>query len=72
MGSAALGAHGGVWHMTHALKGVVPHTSIDTEAHWSKSGWQAGPWPEVAPSSQRCRSVESLEAGNEVAPGALP
>ena len=22
-----------------AALGVVPHTSIDTEAHWTKSGW---------------------------------
>jgi len=32
-------AHGGVWHKRDREAGVVPHTSIDTEAHWSKSGW---------------------------------
>jgi hypothetical protein len=28
-----------VWHRKHREKGEVPHTSIDTEAHWTKSGW---------------------------------
>jgi hypothetical protein len=37
--SAILRAHGGVWHQTHRAKGEVPHTAIDTEAHWTKSGW---------------------------------
>ncbi len=35
----AVRAHGGVWHKKDREAGVVPHTSIDTEAHWSKSGW---------------------------------
>jgi hypothetical protein len=37
--STILLANGGVWHQKHRAKGVVPHTSIDTEAHWTKSGW---------------------------------
>ncbi len=37
--STAVRAHGGVWHKRDREAGVVPHTSIDTEAHWSKSGW---------------------------------
>ena len=37
--STALHARGGVWHKKHREAGVVPHTSIDTEAHWTKSGW---------------------------------
>ena len=37
--STLLRANGGVWHHTHREKGEVPHTSIDTEAHWTKSGW---------------------------------
>lgn len=37
--STALVASGGVWHKKHREAGVVPHTSIDTEAHWTKSGW---------------------------------
>ena len=37
--STAVRAHGGVWHKKDREAGVVPHTSIDTEAHWSKSGW---------------------------------
>lgn len=32
-------ARGGVWHKKHREAGVVPHTSIDTEAGWTKSGW---------------------------------
>jgi hypothetical protein len=34
-----LHARGGVWHKKHREAGEVPHTSIDTEAHWTKSGW---------------------------------
>lgn len=37
--STVLAARGGVWHRKHRAAGVVPHTSIDTEAHWTKSGW---------------------------------
>jgi hypothetical protein len=37
--STALRARGGVWHKKDRERGVVPHTSIDTEATWSKSGW---------------------------------
>src|SRR5512135_1153430 len=37
--STILLANGGVWHQKHRAKGAVPHTSIDTEAHWTKSGW---------------------------------
>ncbi len=37
--STALRAHGGVWHKKDREQGVVPHTSIDTEAAWSKSGY---------------------------------
>ena len=37
--STVLRARGGVWHKKHREGGVVPHTSIDTEAHWTKSGW---------------------------------
>jgi hypothetical protein len=36
--STALRANGGVWHKKHREQGIVPHTSIDTDAHWSKSG----------------------------------
>jgi hypothetical protein len=32
-------ARGGVWHKKHREAGVVPHSSIDTEAGWTKSGW---------------------------------
>jgi hypothetical protein len=37
--STAVRAHGGVWHKKDREAGVVPHSSIDPEAHWSKSGW---------------------------------
>jgi hypothetical protein len=37
--STPLRARGGVWHKKDREAGVVPHTSIDTEAHWTKSGW---------------------------------
>jgi hypothetical protein len=37
--STALRARGGEWHRKHRLAGVVPHTAIDTEAGWTKSGW---------------------------------
>lgn len=38
-------AKGGLWHRVHRLLGVVPHSSIDTEASWAKSayhGWRFG------------------------------
>ena len=37
--STVLRARGGVWHKKDREAGVVPHTSIDTQAHWTKSGW---------------------------------
>jgi hypothetical protein len=37
--STVLHARGGVWHKKHRDAGIVPHTSIDTEAGWTKSGW---------------------------------
>src|SRR6266516_5365202 len=37
--STVLRAQGGVWHQKHREKGERPHTSIDPEAHWTKSGW---------------------------------
>jgi hypothetical protein len=37
--STVLRARGGVWHKKDREADVVPHTSIDTEAHWTKSGW---------------------------------
>ncbi len=37
--STVLRANGGVWHKKDREANVVPHTSIDTEAHWTKSGW---------------------------------
>ena len=37
--STVLRASGGVWHKKHREKGIVPHSRIDTEANWTKSGW---------------------------------
>ena len=37
--STVLQARGGAWHAKHRAAGLVPHSSIDTEAHWTKSGW---------------------------------
>ena len=37
--STVLQANGGVWHKKDREEGRVPHTSIDTEAHWTQSGW---------------------------------
>lgn len=37
--STVLRARGGVWHQKDRAAGRVPHTSIDTEAQWTKSGW---------------------------------
>jgi hypothetical protein len=37
--STTLQAKGGVWHKKDKETGIVPHTSIDTEAGWTKSGW---------------------------------
>lgn len=37
--STPLRAKGGVWHKKHRDQGIVPHSTIDTEAGWSKSGY---------------------------------
>lgn len=37
--STVVRARGGVWHQKDRATGHVPHTTIDTEAHWTKSGW---------------------------------
>jgi len=37
--STVLRAKGGVWHKKDREAGIVPHTRIDTQAHWTKSGW---------------------------------
>jgi hypothetical protein len=37
--STVLRSRGGVWHQKHREAGEVPHSSIDTQAHWTKSGW---------------------------------
>lgn len=37
--STILRSNGGVWHKKDREQGKVPHSSIDTQAHWTKSGW---------------------------------
>lgn len=37
--STKLDTGGGVWHKKHRENGEIPHSSIDTQAGWSKSGW---------------------------------
>jgi hypothetical protein len=37
--STGLRARGGVWHQKDREAGIVPPTSIATEAHWTKAGW---------------------------------
>lgn len=37
--STVLHASGGVWHKKHREAGEVPHSRIDTEASWTKSGY---------------------------------
>ncbi len=75
--STVLRARGGVWHKKHRDAGVVPHTLIDTEAGWTKSGWHgwiygwklhlattvAAVWIPLA-----ARLTPANEADNEVAP----
>ncbi len=79
--STVLRARGGVWHRKHREAGVVPHTSIDTEAGWTKSGWHgwvygwklhlvttvAAVWIPLA-----AELTPANAADNEVAPRLLP
>jgi hypothetical protein len=75
--STALAARGGVWHKKHREAGIVPHSSIDTQAGWTHSGWHgwvygwklhlvvtvASVWIPLA-----ARLTPANEADNEVAP----
>jgi hypothetical protein len=79
--STPLRALGGVWHKKDREAGVVPHTSIDPEAHWTKSGWHgwvygwklhlvatvAAVWIPLA-----AELTPANAADNEVAPRLLP
>ena len=78
--STVLRANGGVWHKKHREQGIVPHTSIDTEAHWTQSGWHgwvygwklhlivtvAAVWIPLA-----AALTPANEADNEVAPALI-
>lgn len=78
--STPLRARGGVWHRKDREAGIVPHSSIDTEAHWTKSGWHgwvygwklhlvttvAAVWIPLA-----ARLTAANAADNEEAPGLL-
>lgn len=37
--STVMRARGVPWHMKSRILGVIPNTSIDTEAHWTRSRW---------------------------------
>jgi hypothetical protein len=37
--STVLTVCGGVWHEKHREAGIVPHSSIDTDADWTNSGY---------------------------------
>jgi hypothetical protein len=79
--STVMAACGGVWHRKHREAGIVPHSSIDTEAHWTKSGWHgwvygwklhlvvtvAAVWIPLA-----AEVTPANAADNEVAPRLLP
>jgi len=79
--STLLRAKGGAWHKKDREAGVVPHTSIDTAAHWTKSGWRgwvygwklhlvttvAAVWLPLA-----AELTPANEADNEVATRLLP
>jgi hypothetical protein len=79
--STVLRARGGVWHQKDRAAGKVPHSSIDTEAHWTKSGWHgwvygwklhlvvtvAAVWIPLA-----AELTPANAADNEVAPHLLP
>ena len=80
MDSTVLRANGGVWHKKDRENGVVPHSSIDTQAHWTKSGWHgwvygwklhvvavvAAIWIPLA-----ANLTSANEADNEVAPALI-
>jgi Transposase DDE domain len=42
--STPLRASGPPWHKKDSEKGHVPHSKIDTEAGWTKSGWHGWVW----------------------------
>lgn len=79
--SSVLRAKGGVWHKKDRQQGIVPHSSIDTQAHWTKSGWHgwvygwklhivvtaSWVWLPLA-----ARLTAANEADNEVAQQLLP
>ncbi|MDQ4078862.1 MAG: transposase [Chloroflexota bacterium] len=78
--STPLRAHGGVWHKKDREAGLVPHSSIDTEAHWSKSGyhgwWYGWKLLIVCPATRvwiplAAALTPANEADNEVAPRLL-
>lgn len=74
--STVLRACGGVWHKKDREVGKAPHTSIDTEAHWTKSGWHgwvygwklhlvataAGVWIPLAASLTSANAADNEEA----------
>jgi hypothetical protein len=78
--STVLRAKGGVWHKKDRETGEVPHTSIDTEANWTKSGWHGWVygWKLHIASIVACvwiplsaELTPANEADNEIAPALI-
>jgi hypothetical protein len=81
--STVLRAKGGVWHRKHRELGEIPHSSIDTQAHWTKSGWHgwvygwklhlitvvAGVWIPLAAELTAANADDSAEAGKLIVRG---
>jgi len=81
--STVLRARGGVWHKKHREAGEVPHTSIDVEAHWTKSGWHGwvygwklhlitvvgGVWIPLAAELTPANANDSMEVGKLIVMG---
>jgi len=82
--STALRASGPPWHQKDRRAQRVPHTGIDTEAHWTKSGWHgwvygwklhlvttvAGVWLPLAAALPPANTADNTAAGPLLA--ALP
>lgn len=81
-----LRANGGVWHQNHREAGIVPHSSIDVEAPWTKSGWhgwvygwklhlivaEGEVWIPVAAELTAANGADNREAGRWVEQMATP
>src|SRR5215210_2057535 len=71
--STVLRARGGVWHKKHRDAGVVPHTSIDTEAGWKLHlvTTVAAVWIPLAAGLTPANTADNAPARRAAARGAL-